>query len=224
MGMSFGRKKAPAAATENPTGDELGTYPLKVDDLKSSHLRFHKNFRVEHIIIGCLLMSAGHLCMALEKMFVVALLLIVVGAGGVVGNMAAQVGLLYAPDDARRTRAFGIYLITLNIGALVSPLIIGTLGEKVGWHYGFAAAGVGMLIGLVTYLAGRRHLPSPGGLDPRGHPAAAQHLVALHLAGKRDPALPAVDPAQPGGCGNRAERCAWPRYRQAPGGHLPGHR
>lgn len=122
------------------------------------------------IIIGCLLMSAGHLCMALEKMFVVALLLIVVGAGGVVGNMAAQVGLLYAPDDARRTRAFGIYLITLNIGALVSPLIIGTLGEKVGWHYGFAAAGVGMLIGLVTYLAGRRHLP-PDTLKSRSEPA-----------------------------------------------------
>lgn len=122
------------------------------------------------VSIGCVLMSAGHLCMAFEKMFVVALLLIVVGAGGVVGNMAAQVGLLYAPDDNRRTRAFGIYLITLNIGALISPLIIGTLGEKVGWHYGFAAAGVGMLIGLATYLAGRRHLP-PDTIRRRGEPA-----------------------------------------------------
>ena len=87
-----------------------------------------------------------------DSLFLVALLLIIVGAGGVIGNMAAQVGLLYAPDDNRRTRAFGVYLITLNIGALAAPLVIGTLGEKVAWHYGFGAAGVGMIIGLVTYL------------------------------------------------------------------------
>ena len=111
------------------------------------------------VTAGCLLMSAGHLAMASERLFLVALVLIIVGAGGVIGNMAAQVGKLYAPDDHRRTRAFGIYLITLNIGALVAPLIIGTLGEKVGWHYGFGAAGIGMLIGLATYLIGRRHLP-----------------------------------------------------------------
>ncbi|HEX8642951.1 MAG TPA: peptide MFS transporter [Allosphingosinicella sp.] len=112
------------------------------------------------ITAGCLLMAAGHLAMAFEHLFLVALLLIVLGAGGVIGNMAAQVGLLYAPDDNRRTRAFGVYLITLNMGALASPLVIGTLGEKVGWHYGFGAAGIGMVIGLVTYLAGRRHLPA----------------------------------------------------------------
>ena len=111
------------------------------------------------ITLGCLLMTAGHLTMAAEHWFLLALALIVVGAGGVIGNMAAQVGLLYAPDDHRRTRAFGIYLITLNIGALVAPLAIGTVGEKVGWHYGFAIAGAGMAIGLATYLAGRRHLP-----------------------------------------------------------------
>ena len=119
------------------------------------------------IILGCLLMSAGHLAMAFEQLFVLALLLIVLGSGGVLGNMVAQVGLLYAPDDQRRTRAFGIYLITLNIGALASPLIIGTLGEKVGWHWGFGAAGIGMLIGLSTYLAGRRHLP-PDRIVKRG--------------------------------------------------------
>jgi POT family proton-dependent oligopeptide transporter len=111
------------------------------------------------ITIGCLLMAAGHLAMASEHLFLVALSLIILGAGGVIGNMAAQVGLLYGPDDHRRTRAFGVYLITLNMGALAAPLVIGTLGEKVGWHYGFGAAGVGMLVGLVTYLAGRRHLP-----------------------------------------------------------------
>lgn len=112
------------------------------------------------VTIGCLLMAAGHTAMASTHFFLVALILIVVGAGGVIGNMAAQVGLLYKPDDDRRTRAFGVYLITLNMGALAAPLIIGTLGEKVGWHYGFGAAGIGMLIGLVTYLGGRRHLPT----------------------------------------------------------------
>ncbi len=111
------------------------------------------------ITLGCLLMTAGHLTMALEQWFLLALSLIVIGAGGVIGNMAAQVGLLYAPDDHRRTRAFGIYLITLNIGALVAPLAIGTVGEKVAWHYGFSIAGIGMAIGLVTFLAGHRHLP-----------------------------------------------------------------
>jgi proton-dependent oligopeptide transporter, POT family len=119
------------------------------------------------VTLGCLLMAAGHLTMASEHLFLVALVLIVTGAGGVVGNMQAQIGLLYGPDDHRRTRAFGIYLITLNIGALVSPLIIGTLGEKVSWHLGFGVAGIGMLIGLVTYLAGRRHLP-PDVIQPRG--------------------------------------------------------
>ena len=119
------------------------------------------------VTAGCLLMAAGHLAMASERLFLVALGLIIVGAGGVIGNMAAQVGQLYAPDDARRTRAFGVYLITLNIGALIAPLIIGTLGEKVDWHFGFGAAGIGMLIGLATYLLGRRHLP-PDVIRARG--------------------------------------------------------
>lgn len=115
--------------------------------------------RTRTVTIGCLMMSAGHLAMASEHFFLVALALIILGGGGVTGNMSAQIGLLYAPDDHRRTRAFGIYLITLNIGALIAPLIIGTLGEKVSWHWGFGAAGIGMVIGLITYLSGRKYLP-----------------------------------------------------------------
>lgn len=117
------------------------------------------------VILGCLMMAAGHLTMASEHLFLVALSLIVLGAGGVIGNMYAQVGLLYSQEDQRRTRAFGVYLITLNIGALLAPLIIGTLGEKVSWHWGFGVAGIGMLIGLATYLGGQRYLPS-GDLAP----------------------------------------------------------
>ena len=123
--------------------------------------------RTRTITIGCLLMACGHLAMALEPAFLIALALLILGAGCVIGNMAAQVGLLYAPEDNRRTRAFGVYLITLNLGALVAPLAIGTLGEKVSWHLGFGVAGVGMFIGLITYLAGRRHLP-PDTIRQRG--------------------------------------------------------
>ena len=115
--------------------------------------------RTKTITIGALLMAAGHLVMAVEQWFLLALLLLILGGGCFIGNLTAQIGGLYSPKDSRRTRAFGIYLIALNVGALASPLIVGTLGEKVGWHWGFGAAGVGMVIGLITYLIGRRHLP-----------------------------------------------------------------
>lgn len=115
--------------------------------------------RTPVITLGCVLMSAGHLAMASERWFLAALALIILGAGLVKGNMSAQLGLLYGREDDRRTRAFGLYLIALNVGALLAPLIAGTLGEKVGWHWGFGAAAVGMMIGLVTYVAGRRHMP-----------------------------------------------------------------
>lgn len=115
--------------------------------------------RTRTVTIGCVLMAGGHLAMAFEPLFLLALTLLILGAGCLLGNMAAQVGALYAPEDERRTRAFGVYLITLNLGALVAPLIIGTLGEDVSWHLGFGAAGVGMLVALVTYLAGRKYLP-----------------------------------------------------------------
>ena len=115
--------------------------------------------RTRTISIGCALMAAGHLTMAVEPLFLVALTLLILGAGCVIGNMAAQVGTLYALDDPRRTRAFGVYLITLNIGGLAAPLAIGTLGEKVSWHLGFGVAGIGMVIALITYLGGRRFLP-----------------------------------------------------------------
>jgi POT family proton-dependent oligopeptide transporter len=115
--------------------------------------------RTRTVTIGALMMSAGHLTMASPHLFLLALLLLILGGGCFIGNLQAQIGGLYAPTDMRRTRAFGIYLMALNVGALASPLIVGTLGEKVGFHWGFTAAGIGMLIGLATYLFGRRHLP-----------------------------------------------------------------
>jgi POT family proton-dependent oligopeptide transporter len=116
--------------------------------------------RTKTVTIGALLMSAGHLTMAIESAFLLAMLLLILGGGCFIANLQAQIGGLYSPTDSRRTRAFGIYLMALNIGSLMAPLIAGTLGEKIGWHWGFGAAGIGMLIGLATYLFGRRHLPA----------------------------------------------------------------
>lgn len=108
---------------------------------------------------GALLMAAGHFMMAFEASFLPALLAIILGGGLLKGNLVCQIGQLYRPGDVRRDQAFQIYLIAINAGAIAAPLVCGTLGEKVGFHYGFAAAGVGMLIGLGIYLAGRDHLP-----------------------------------------------------------------
>jgi proton-dependent oligopeptide transporter, POT family len=115
--------------------------------------------RTRTITLGALLMSAGHLTMAFEQAFLLALLLLIIGGGLFISNLAAQIGGLYAADDTRRTRAFGIYLMAVNVGSMSAPLVSGTLGEQVGWHWGFGAAGIGMLIGLTIYLFGRRHQP-----------------------------------------------------------------
>jgi len=97
--------------------------------------------------------------MAIEASFLLALLCLLLGVGLFKGNIAAQVGDLYAKDDPRRADAFQIYYLGIQISVIISPFICGTLGETVGWPYGFGAAGVGMLIGLATYLIGRPTLP-----------------------------------------------------------------
>src|SRR5256885_4294811 len=115
--------------------------------------------RTRTITIGALLMSAGHFLMAFDVTFLLALTCLLTGVGCFKGNLASQVGALYPKGDNRRADAFQIYYLFINGGVIISPLITGTLGEKVGWHWGFGAAGVGMLIGLVIYLAGRKYLP-----------------------------------------------------------------
>lgn len=115
--------------------------------------------RTRTITIGALLMSAGHFLMAFDFSFLIALTCLLLGVGCFKGNLASQVGALYSPGDNRRADAFQIYYIFINGGVIAAPLIAGTLGEKVGWHWGFGAAGVGMLIGLTIYLLGRKYLP-----------------------------------------------------------------
>ena len=111
------------------------------------------------IIIGGLLMAAGHFIMAFEALFLLALLLLIVGIGAFKPNISTQVGALYAPGDDRRDRAYSIFYLGINVGAFLAPLICGTLAVHYGWHYGFGAAGVGMLVSLAIYLCGARTLP-----------------------------------------------------------------
>ena len=115
--------------------------------------------RTKTVVIGASLMAIGHFLMAFEASFLAALACLLVGVGCFKGNIAAQVGDLYAPGDKRRASAFQIFMLAVQIAVILSPLVCGTLGEKVAWHWGFGAAGVGMLIGLVVYLSGRRWLP-----------------------------------------------------------------
>jgi POT family proton-dependent oligopeptide transporter len=104
---------------------------------------------------GAILMALGHFLMAFESSFVLAMMLLLVGVGSFKGNIASQVGELYHPNDLRRATAFQIFYVAIATSSIVSPLVCGTLGEKMGWHYGFVAAGVGMLIGLAIYWHGR---------------------------------------------------------------------
>ena len=115
--------------------------------------------RTRSVVIGATLMAIGHFLMAFEAGFLVAIAFLLVGVGLFKGNIAAQVGALYRPGDKRNASAFQIFLLAVQVAVIVSPLVCGTLGQKVAWHWGFDAAGVGMLIGLVTYLAGRKWLP-----------------------------------------------------------------
>jgi len=111
------------------------------------------------VIVGATLMAIGHFMMAVEQLFLFALLALILGSGAFKPNISTQVGGLYAPGDHRRDRAYSIFYVGINVGAFLAPLVCGTLGEKAGWHYGFAAAGVGMLIGLSIYLYALPLLP-----------------------------------------------------------------
>jgi proton-dependent oligopeptide transporter, POT family len=112
------------------------------------------------VVVGAVLMAIGHFMMAVEQLFLLALLALILGSGAFKPNISTQVGGLYAPGDRRRDRAYSIFYVGINIGAFLAPLVCGTLGEEAGWHYGFAAAGVGMLIGLAIYLYALPLLPA----------------------------------------------------------------
>jgi POT family proton-dependent oligopeptide transporter len=115
--------------------------------------------RTATVSIGATIMVIGTFLLALNATFLVALLLLLAGVGCFKANIASQVGALYRIDDPRRADGFQIYFLGIQLAVIISPFICGTLGQRVDWHLGFVAAGVGMVLGLAIYLAGRRHFP-----------------------------------------------------------------
>ncbi len=111
------------------------------------------------VVVGGLLMACGHFSLAFDETFLPALLLLILGAGLLRGNLQPQVKSLYADGDRRAADAFQLYYVGINVGAFIAPIITGTLATIYGWHFGFGFAGVGMLIGLGIYLAGQHLLP-----------------------------------------------------------------
>lgn len=110
------------------------------------------------VIVGGVIMAIGHFLMAFEFLFILALILIILGNGCFKPNVSTQVGGLYPEGDPRRDSAYTIYYMGINLGAFIAPIICGTLGEFYGWHYGFTAAGIGMVCGLAVYLWGQKYL------------------------------------------------------------------
>ena len=118
--------------------------------------------RRKAILIGGLTMALGHFAMAFEPFLFLALGLIIIGNGFFKPNIGTLLGSLYRQNDPRRDGGFTIFYMGVNLGAFMSPLIAGTLGEKFGWHYGFASAGVGMVLGLLQFTLGQDKLEGQG--------------------------------------------------------------
>ena len=129
------------------------------------------------VMIGILLMTEGHFAMVFEASFLIALVLLVLGSGLLKGNVAAQVGHLYAPhDEARRTRGFTIFSTGINIGATLGPLVCGLVAQLYGWHIGFGTAGIMMLVAAAVYFSGWNHFADDSPASRREARAAAPAL------------------------------------------------
>jgi POT family proton-dependent oligopeptide transporter len=137
------------------------------------------------VFLGGCIIALGHFSMAVhsEAFFYLGLALIVFGTGLLKPNVSTMVGELYPEGGARRDAGFSIFYMGINLGAFLAPLVCGYLGEKINWHWGFAAAGLGMVAGLVQYSLGGRHL-GQAGLRPNApeNPAARRRNLAV-LAG-----------------------------------------
>jgi proton-dependent oligopeptide transporter, POT family len=143
------------------------------------------------VILGGSIMAVGHFMMAFEPSFYPALLTIALGNGLFLPSLPSQINLLYRPEDPRRQWAYNVYYVGINIGGFLAPLICGTLGEVYGWHWGFGAAGIGMLAGLSIYILGGRYLPpqapirvapAPIGLRRNRYRTTYILLIAVALA------------------------------------------
>lgn len=145
------------------------------------------------VFLGGCLIACGHFSMAIHNLatFYLGLALIVLGTGLLKPNVSAMVGDLYPEGGARRDAGFSIFYMGINLGAFVAPLICGPLGERVNWHWGFAAAGVGMVVGLIQYVWGGRYLGQIG-IKPNAGTDPADRQKALYLAAASLAALAAI--------------------------------
>ena len=132
------------------------------------------------VFMGGVIIAAGHFTMAVPSIttFYGGLMLIVMGTGLLKPNVSAMVGDLYPEGGARRDAGFSIYYMGINVGAFLGPLICGYLGENINWHLGFSAAGVGMVLGLIQYSLGGKHLKDAGHLKAEARSEQA-HATAI---------------------------------------------
>lgn len=121
------------------------------------------------VLIGGIILVAGHGILAVEEMwaFYSGLALIIIGVGMLKPNISTMVGGLYKEGDIRRDKGFTIFYIGINLGAFLSSLIVGYVGEEIGWHWGFGLAGIAMALGLIVYLWGQKYLREVGNLLSR---------------------------------------------------------
>jgi POT family proton-dependent oligopeptide transporter len=133
--------------------------------------------RKRAVIIGGAIMALGHFMMAFPPALYFALATIAIGNGLFLPSLPSQINLLYAADDPRRVGAYNIYYAGVNFGAIFASIGCGTVGEVYGWHWGFTLAGVGMLAGLLIYLAGQHYLPA----DPRNEPKVTKPTETLSV-------------------------------------------
>jgi len=135
------------------------------------------------VIIGAIIMAIGEFTLMVPELLFVGLLLLIIGNGFFKPNISTQVGNLYKPGDSRIDRAFSIFYVGINVGAFFSPLICGTLGETYGYHWGYFAAGVGMVAGLIIYLFALRTLPSDRASRVKTHKEVKKPLTGSDWTG-----------------------------------------
>lgn len=125
--------------------------------------RFLGHYRA--VLLGGIIIACGHFAMAVPGLpfFYAGLGLIILGTGLLKPNVSTMVGTLYTRDDPRRDAGFSLFYMGINLGAFTAPLITGWLGQKINWHIGFAAAGFGMVIGIIQYVYGRKYLVAVSG-------------------------------------------------------------
>lgn len=177
IGWVYGTQSTMALASNTA---QLYAALVYVTPLAGGYLADRLIGRTATVSIGAIIMVIGTFLLALNQTFLVGLLLLLAGVGCFKANIASQVGALYSIDDPRRADGFQIYFLGIQLAVIISPFICGTLGQRVDWHLGFVAAGVGMVVGLAIYLAGRRTFP-PEPLRTKGDHVERPPLTARDL-------------------------------------------